>query len=170
MYYSGQVSAYIEQFLFVGAAPVTGTARVPDGTTATLTNVQTGRRITLTDDDDFTIPTGVKALLNKSQLSHSESVQCTGDHHSCEARVSLASGARHRKIVIHLSAPNLALDSTTPIPEDVAEHYVLSGRRYADGAHLTIAGRCPRRTVVWPHAGREEVAVLTRMRETFAGG
>lgn len=120
------MSAYIEQFLFVGDAPVTGTARVPDGTTATLTNVQTGRRITLTDDNDFTIPTGVKALLNKSQLSHSESVQCTGDKHSCEASLlgqwRAASQDRH--------------------PPAVA----------------------------WPHSGRGEVAVLTRMRETFAGG
>ena len=144
------LTATVDDWRYVNGGTVTGTASIPSGASMTVTDVQTGHTTTV-KNSAFSIPTGISRAGVRPPSTVNHFIQCRGRGHSCKARLNFAGGARHRQIVIRLTAADLSLVSVRavsrskhPVYRLTGGHFVLDGSEYV--VTLSAAQSSPRRS------------------------
>jgi hypothetical protein len=135
---AGRFTGELTQSLFVASAPLVGIAHIPAGATVTLTNLDTGAKVTLRQGL-FSIPTGVDANGAKRPAGGTRVVRCNGSAGSCQAQVSIAGGARDRKLIVRLPAGDLRLQSISARPRSAVGTYDVSDGHFARGGSEYVA-------------------------------
>ncbi len=140
---SAPLTATVQDWRYVNSPTVTGTAEIPSGSSMTVTDVETGKTITL-KNGAFSIPTELSALGTAPPSTGNALVSCHGGASSCQAKVSFAGGAHHRKIVIRLTRTNLSLRSVKVASSNrhaayrlAGGHFILGGSEYVVSLNAT---------------------------------
>ena len=126
------LNATVTDYRLVAGATITGTAHVPAGASMTVTVGDTDQTVKLTNGK-FSIPTGVGQLGAVPPKGGKRVVKCRGTARSCRATISLAGGARDRKIVIRLTDTDLLLRSIKGPPKRAHAAYGLTEGHFTDG-------------------------------------
>ena len=122
----------ITDWRIVTAATITVTAHVPPGASMTVIPGDTGTPMGL-PNGKFSIPTGLGRSGAKPPKGGTQVVKCRGNARSCLAKISLARGARNRKIVIQLTDTDLSLRSIKAPPRRKHAAYSLTNGRFVQG-------------------------------------
>jgi hypothetical protein len=128
----GTVNATVTDWRLVDGPTITGTAHVPAGASMTVTVGDTQQTVPLTNGK-FSISTGVGQFGAPPPKRGTRVVRCRGGARSCRATVSLAGGARNRRIVIRLSDTDFLLKSVKAPPRRAHAAYGLTGGHFAEG-------------------------------------
>jgi hypothetical protein len=137
----GGFSGDLEQTVDVTGAHVLGAAQVPDNSTVTVSNDETGTKIKLPAGErvPFSIPTGVQASPGPPQGGLPEVVSCRGTAEECQARVNIAKGPAERTLKVDLPGKHLWLASTTAIPRSARTDYDFTNAHFAAGRSEYVA-------------------------------
>jgi hypothetical protein len=126
------LNATVTDWRLVDGPTITGIAHVPAGASMTVTVGDTEKTIPLSNGK-FSISTGVGRFGALPPKRGERVVRCRGGARSCRATVSLAGGARNRRIAIRLSDTDFRLKSVKAPPRRAHAAYGLTGGHFAEG-------------------------------------
>jgi hypothetical protein len=127
------VNAMVTDWRIVAGPTITGTAHVPAGASMSVTVGDTDQTVHLTNGK-FSIPTGIGALGAAPPAKVGKRVvKCRGGARSCRATISLAGGARDRRIVIRLTDTDFLLRSIKAPPRRKHAAYGLTDGHFIHG-------------------------------------